>query len=472
MIRLTPEVSSECARACSLRVSPRPGTLRRFAALASLLSAAVGAVAQPCPAPASWFPHSQTPPANPATFPNPATDCDFHQWAWQTFLYMTQLENGQMRFLSYPTDADLFPSDPTVKPLALAALKPRTQRGPLQLKVRKPKPPKGGEVENPNSIVQAGSGGILVDQNGNPLYYSIHVNPVYYSFVESNHYYDYNTYIKAGATTTFPVGAIELKASWQIVTGSAKPNAYTIAAEVPTLTQDSSGNITAGPPMRSVTVALVGFHVVGVVANHPEFIWATFEQVANAPDLPPGMSITSDKPVSASNFNFYKANTAAKDCNQQPTSYTLTGQTLSPITQVFRQFRDGGGAVENVAAIETLNASVQKQLGADMAANYRLIGGVWLLPGELQPGVVQGPKEQHGSPNLSNATMETFVQAPAKNSTPPPDFFTSCLSCHVTSATTTGANNLPIPAMDMNLSHVLTDGLVTREASRRRLLQR
>ena len=64
--------------------------------------------------------------------------------------------------------------------------------------------------------------------------------------------------------------------------------------------------------------------------------------------------------------------------------------------------------------------------------------------------------------------METFLQAPAPNPAPPPAFFTSCLGCHTTAATST-TGGLPIPAMNMNLSHVLTDGLVKQETARRQL---
>ena len=66
---------------------------------------------------------------------------------------------------------------------------------------------------------------------------------------------------------------------------------------------------------RPVTIALVGLHVVGVTANHPEFLWGTFEQVQNAPDLPPGLAYNSTDPVSNQSFTFYAAN--AGQCLQR-----------------------------------------------------------------------------------------------------------------------------------------------------------
>ena len=429
-----------------------------------LLLARSLAIAQPCPAPANWFPHSQTPAPNPYTFPTNATDCDFHQWAWQMFLWITQNVGGQPRFLTFPTDADMFLQDPNQKPLNLTALIHRPSPPPLRLKVRNIKAKAGGAVENPNSIFQA-TRGILVAQDGNPLYYSVHLDWTFFGFVLLNGYYDYNTYTNAGPNKVFPPGATELKASWQIVPANSKLKAFTTQAQVPTLSTDGGGNIIAGLPLRTVTVALVGLHVVGVVANHPEFIWATFEQASNAPDLPSTVSPTNNTPVSSSNFTFYAAKTFASQCNQQASSYTLNParQTLSPITQVFRQFADGGGIPDNITAIDTLNRSVHSQLSAgDVWNNYNLIGGVWLLPGDLKPNLFPPPPALHGSTNLVNSTMETFAQ-------PYQGYTSSCFSCHNTGPTQTDGG-LSIPAMNMNLSHVLTDGLVTQENARRKLM--
>lgn len=459
---------------------PRAGRslrLRLFAVAGLLAGAATFASAQNCPAPASWFPHAQTPAPNPNVFPGntTATDCDFHQWAWQEFLYVTQMVNGAPRFLSYPGTAELFPSDPTQKPLKAATLKTRNARSPLKLRVRALKPKSAGTVlAEPDSINQAGPGGILVDHNGNPLFYSVHFDWVFYEFVVSNSYYDYNTYIATNPNVVFPCGATEFKASWMIVPPGTTFPGYTTAAQVPTLSTASDGSIVTGPPLRDVTVALVGLHVVGVVANHPEFVWETFEHVNNAPDLPSGVSPTSSTPVSSQNYTFYTANTPANQCNVLPSTYTLnaTAQTLSPITQVFRQFADGGGVPDNIQAIDTLNASVKAQLSSDDPfSNYKLIGGVWLLPGALNPNMSPGDSQLHGSPDIANATMETFVQAPFKNPNPPPNYFTSCFGCHTTTASNT-SGGLPIPAMNMNLSHILTDGLMTQEAARRKLLKK
>ena len=431
---------------------------RSVPAIAALLLVGNSASAQ-CPAPASWFPSSQTKPFDPASFPADASNCDFHQWAWQTFLWLTQDVGGKLRFTTFPSETELFdPKNPLKKPQKLAALMAK-KRPPMILRVRAEKSKEGGVVNDISAVGQAGGGGILVDQKGHPVYYSVNFDPVFYEFVQSNQYYDYDKYIAAPPTTNFPLGAIELKASWRIVEPGdpSTANSYVTDALVPVLKQDPTTRtvtIDTTKPPAPAKVAFLGIHIVGIVANHPEFIWATFEQSQNSPDLPAGVKPTDNTPVSPNNFTFYAANTVASACNQySKTKITLdpATQTFTPVTQVFRQIPQGGGSDSNVANIKALNDSVHSQLQAgEVWRNYELVGGVWLLPGALQPNMpTSKPFDLHGSVDLANTTMETFHQN------------LNCFTCH----TTTGFNSPagPIPPMNMNLSHILTDGLVTQK---------
>ena len=75
------------------------------AAALMVLCAAPTARAQ-CQAPMSWFPHASTPEPD---FHAPASDCEFHQWSWQTFLWLTQATGpDRIRLLDLPTGAELF----------------------------------------------------------------------------------------------------------------------------------------------------------------------------------------------------------------------------------------------------------------------------------------------------------------------------------------------------------------------------
>jgi hypothetical protein len=56
-----------------------------------------------------------------------------------------------------------------------------------------------------------------------------------------------------------------------------------VGADVPL---GSSKLILGNPKVKDVDFALVGFHVVGSMAGHPEMTWATFEHINNSPNLP------------------------------------------------------------------------------------------------------------------------------------------------------------------------------------------
>jgi hypothetical protein len=105
----------------------------------------------PCAAPSAWFPHSQTPEQNSAGFPANPNNCDFHQWSWNAFLWLTQDVNGAPRFAGMPANG--IEAEPGVlDPLIARSAKARTF----------------------DIVEQAGPNGIMVDLQGRPIYYSIH----------------------------------------------------------------------------------------------------------------------------------------------------------------------------------------------------------------------------------------------------------------------------------------------------------
>ena len=83
---------------------------------------------------------------------------------------------------------------------------------------------------------------------------------------------------------------------------------FTTKALIHPLTCQGGGNICMGGAVvidrtkaESVTVALIGLHVVGVVEDHPEFVWATFEHEDNAPDR-----LDVERGALASAYTFYR----------------------------------------------------------------------------------------------------------------------------------------------------------------------
>ena len=429
------------------------------AAVLSLTDAQAASGAADCSEPDlkamnQWFPHDQTRP--PSSTLTSTTNCAFHIWSTQMFLWLTQNDpaTGQPRVLSQYSLDELFAplgteAEARAKATAVLRLTPKTSKS---------------DSPDLDEFQQAGSRGILVDQNHRAVYYSQLVNETFYTFVR-NRFFDrvpggtFDPALLAEATGQkdfFPSGALELKVSWKIVGEGEGGGWFTVPAEIHKL-KEVDGKIVVDPDNpEPVVVAMVGMHVVGRVDDHPEMIWATFEHRDNAPDLPTGMAPDSSDPVSDRNWTFYAAGTAAKASNQNPRGNLqfdpASSQNLKPVVNVFRQFGmgtiDGGqGAPTNRANIEMINGFIEKnfQPAASVWRNYMEVGSIWMLPNTLQPG--QFPiTELRGSTMLSNATMETYTQSGAQ-----------CFSCHNTLPVRlpVGGREVTLPATNFNISHVM-----------------
>src|SRR5205085_2566710 len=153
----------------------KPSVLATAAAVVLLLAGgtANAQTAMPtCNAPLGWWESKGLMPLfTSPNGPSPTTDCDFHVWSWTAFVNAMQTDptTGQPAFLSLPTYDDLLSGN-----AARAAAGPRT----LALKPRRQKP------KAMSSIEQAGSGGVLVDQNGRVVYYATHMDLTYFNFTK------------------------------------------------------------------------------------------------------------------------------------------------------------------------------------------------------------------------------------------------------------------------------------------------
>jgi len=168
-------------------------------------------------------------------------------------------------------------------------------------------------------VFQAGARGLLIDQNGHPIYFGLHVNSVFDDFLAGNNLKTVNGLIFAPADLQFSKGSVELKSAWQVVDDQNPPKNYiTTKATVPKL-KLQNGLVVVDTDTATVTVALLSLHVVFVLDGHPEFIWSTFEHVdsAGAPDLAPSAranpSLPPSEVVSTKGFTLYKAGTTVGD---------------------------------------------------------------------------------------------------------------------------------------------------------------
>lgn len=397
--------------------------------LGLLLQAGVANAGEACPGSSSWIQK----PGLPDFTKEPADDCAFHQMAWQSFLYLVQpLEKGALRFETFESVADIFG-----QPETASACTDQDERNGRRRTFR----PRDRKARTPGTE-QAGTRGILVDQEGSVTLYETYFDPTFVSFIAAC-----NLTVKAcekvDPTLAVPVGTLQLKVSWRPIRRD-DPNYdrfYTLK------------DVTYDDPQtgKCVTrdVAMVGFHLVYAPQGHPELVWATFEHMANAPEGPCTGPTTPPPGFVRWSYNDAKS-TDCTNINKLPDQ---SAQPY-PVTQVFRTWAQGTNpeavfGADNIRLIKSLNTSMAALLpGKSVWRNYFLVGSVWTENGAL-PAVAPTSKEVSGnlvgSTLLANATMETFDQSPNPLTGDPPN---SCFNCHNTST----ANPQPV-----HVTHSITN---------------
>jgi hypothetical protein len=401
-----------------------------------------------CECQSSWFPHTQTPaPEEGKGSPfdvSSTTNCIFHQWSWQKFLWLTKPDaNNNPLFLNQLTQVtDLFA--PVAKQSGVTIVLADTE--------------------------QAGSNGILkanpayggTDQIAKDftVYYSIHSNDIMMKAATNFRDSLATGKLSPNNLRTFPVGSLELKVSWidaNTIMASEQKNYYTTMAAVTT---------DAGKTYTKKRVALLGMHVVGVVINHPEFIWATFQHN----DIAPIYDWKANQVNSADDKLLYSKGTTT---GLDGITWTSSGPKL-PL-KAFDLFQYGVPKTAgdqfmttcqqepmNFNNIQSINTCVASQLD-DVWNNYFYNGSIWINSDGMSPqqqaqtivdlgyglgSAIPGAKAR-GSLNNANVTMETYTQSfqstiAAINNTN----LANCFSCH---AGVSFSNNNKSP---IYLSHI------------------
>ncbi|MBZ4044574.1 hypothetical protein [Flavobacterium hibisci] len=405
--------------------------------------------ASECLAPANWFTivnnTRQTPPPNEgptSVFANNATvsNCDFHQWSWQKFLWLTNEVNGVPFFMTNMIQVNA--AGQKLDPSNGIVLTDTAQASSTTDILKTPAVPKSATV-----------------------YYSIFMDNLLYS-----------TMLKYGPIAkndpskikemTFPVGSLELKTSWIDASILKDPSSYFV-------TQGVINGV-------KTKVALLGMHVVGVVENHPEFVWATFEHENLAPAYVWSKATpTSDAPVTSTvDYPFFNKNSTAtvKNITSGNGIYTDVFSLYKygvPIekamkgsfnVQLFMKTSQNGS--ENLNNIRTINQSVKSQLQG-IWNNYFYNGSIWINTAGYNTPQQQAALLNSLSYNLSNSepgkltrgsvaayniTMETYVQAgfsPTSIHQTSVNDLVNCFSCHNTYYNTNNVSPL-------YFSHVFT----------------
>lgn len=307
-------------------------------------------------------------------------------------------------------------------------------------------------------------GGVLETQSGSLIYFATMVNDVYAYFL---------TGTKDGgitpAPTQFPTTAadlakitafasahgktfpdpdalaVEVKSSWVAAAGLPNLSSYvTMNATVPTYDK-SNPSLWKVNGQQNIELAMVGMHVVGSTAGHPEMIWATFEHVGNAPDAAYSYINTSNAtksvPQNTSGTWLFTASGSSGPFNQMhmnQVSGTTNIAPLSPFTispsNTIRWKAWGGAsnvspnpldpttAASNTEIISIHNSIAAMMPAGDVRNNYVMKGATWTIFGALP-----STGNQVGTSMLANTTMETYEQG---SDTTNGGGSTNCFTCH------------------------------------------
>ncbi|CAM1365630.1 hypothetical protein [Tenacibaculum xiamenense] len=412
----------------------------------------------------SWFPHSQT--KNPAEGKGSPFDTDsstnrmFHQWSWQKFLWLTKptlVEEAEIPlFLNHEK---IFQVDSHMKPVK--------------------------DVEGVNVILtdtlQAGPGGVLKtnpkfnsDNKSETVFYSIHIDPILKKSAEKFKNAIISGELDENNYKTFPVGALELKVSWVATSAIPKEELSNYYVTTAAISRDTIN-------YSKTEVAMLGMHVVGVVENHPEFIWATFEH----DDLAPNYNWKQNKATSKDQkLLFEKGETSGLDAitwdtlkhqpNVKDKAYDLF-QYGVPRNPDGSYMKTSQGGKKNFDNVNNLNECVKKNL-KDVWRNYFYNGSIWINTDGMSPeeqakkivelgqGIDNGKEGSlaRGSLNCANVTMETYTQTFQNDlSKIKANTLVNCFTCH-------NAVNFDVedkdnrPSSPLYLSHIF-NGYVERE---------
>lgn len=274
--------------------------------------------------------------------------------------------------------------------------------------------------------------GPLVDQNGKWVRYEVLVNREEFDYLVDNELYSQDGQVAfsqraTGNQTDFPVnqgttkhGAIEIKFAWKELGANDDRNRlYT--TKVKAITSEQA------PQEKAIDVGLVGMHIAMHTQSSPEWIWATFEQVDNAPD-------STDIPGMAKHHNFFNPPLNGMPNALPPTNATAPdgsktwyeSLTTKPV-QVERIVVPTQGQLNPLddairKSTRELNGIVQALLknSNSVFQYYELIGTQWPVHPNAPAfagGANSAPESiTHKMPGdmvpvfLVNTTMETYFQ--------------------------------------------------------------
>lgn len=427
--------------------------------------------------------------ANSVTFGH-QNNCDFYKWSEQMFLWITSPSKvpGKTVF-----ESPVFYTVSTEFGANERKLIPHT---PGMILSAMPTLEKSINEDSNDSEEGQATGDALMTKDGALVYYITMVNDVYAQFLSAVNagkmegkqfpttqaeldvivkYAKDNGVVLPDATAL----AMEIKTSW-VEANTIDPdeieNYVIIDANIPTY-EKTPTKWTILDKSVKVKLALLGVHIVGSTAGHPEMVWSTFEHKKTAPAMGYTYLDVNHKvqSVAANTGSDWFLNSNANDTININIShmkfkgdsiYATPNHTISPSNSTRMKPwgvansgvpnpENASVAASNSQVLSINNSVLSKLVGNDFRKNYYFIGSTWTDSGLAPDGTSYSPTNAGkgvaiGTNQLANSTMETYIQYGTsynKNG--------SCFLCH-------SNNNGLLPT---DLSHVYGDIMRWKQAN-------
>lgn len=267
---------------------------------------------------------------------------------------------------------------------------------------------------------------VLVGQNRKLARYLVGFDHNEFELIRTNGLYNAGMLPLPGANpgsrTAAADGTIIVKSAWLELDGlNVDPKTF---YRRPALVQDPE-TLTC----HEAVVGLVGLHIRYKTPTRPQWVWASFEHVRNAPPASQGARESGARATDRYPAYTFNDGSGAPMPDEPPPDTLVDSNRFSGQPDRYNVQRLMPIAPE----IEKANANWQAALAGTVWANYQLVIVEW-------PGLGSSPdidaleakpeppsfSDQHS--NLVNTTMETFLQRRA-GSTPDGIRFT-CMGCH------------------------------------------
>jgi hypothetical protein len=370
---------------------------------------------------------------------------------------------------------------------------------------------KGNPMPNNEEYFQASTNLPLIDINGNWTLYERRVNNIEAQYLlapngqsaqtlttlagQTNFIKNNPGGAKFTASSTTPAGAngsIEIKTSWRIINQSAgdDPSRYYTQNAIVAVPGDlvSGGNQICS----TVTLGLVGMHIIQrnpVDPQNgnllPQWIWATFEHVDNAPMAQSPCSVANACPPNANwinqpscgvaapsasvRYSFYNPKSSAQGTNIAPAPSSGTSYPWNSTAPYAKGATTPATAMPQATrcwsiyrTTTQINTQWQRALAGVKTPfqNYMLIGTQW--GGKVEPRE-GNPLPTNAVPAmLSNTTLETYIQnyTGSIKDGPGPG---SCVGCHSFATLVVGK---PQPTADFSFLPFLAEPQTARSKIR------